>query len=871
MPGPSGHSDVLRASPSQTAGPHDKPALPCKVEPASEGTATCRTPAKEGPYPNYYQGRQEGLSATRENSHPDSTSLAESSSAQLELEDACEGGVGNNPGSRTLLSQLLWARSGSASRLQEFWLRQPPPAPMTHHSCGAWVDDGVVVGADTPSSPASRTFFDLKGARDDTTECTWTDLQGVSIPSVVRQMVRDESTTTCPPTVTWNVNTIRAHSMRVLADGSARPLLQELQQQRGRFRMQPDLIESALSVYPDQARLLNLALGMIIPKTPGFVPEPQRHFSKAYGKDGKAPIVHAKIQKDHEQGHVVVVNQSAAAAIRRADGNNDCPMGHVTKRDEPPPRLGRVTTNASAGRRGAFPGSLNAHTDQKMVRAMYGNADVTDVGTVARMCHDLDKRGVAVAVATADAKSAFNRLSQTVEATLDTTSRMHFDPEEIAPRPPHRAEARAETKEPTAAGMALSLVVMFGGTAAPAAWHVAQRAICWIADTQPLDWWHGGFETWKALPPRRHGPEAPIGELLQSMLAAMAFVLSPRDPDLTPLNIKKIVGPGRRRLYAGWVIDCIDKTIRLSRRGLRKLAYALHWSFRHGAISFDFAEARSAVHVLLHYASLRPAAGAFLGEMWHLIKVHSRRQSPIPSTPMLGEDLAWWRAALDVIWNSDTAAFAVSWEDAAEKGEPCVRPETDASGYGGGLYVPAYSSETGTHRPAAAWRLEWTPAEREAARTQGNQCHINIFEYAMYVLTLLTLGPEVKSFVAQVDNTSAVAWARKDRAKAPAAHDLARLAALAEFAFSTSSKGSADYLEGDKQVHADPLSRWNEPERRQAYRSLQPACPEPTLVSLRRRDRHGRARRLIQGAITGTLRAQPGWLGRLAFQLRSGW
>ena len=40
----------------------------------------------------------------------------------------------------------------------------------------------------------------------------------------------------------------------------------------------------------------------------------------------------------------------------------------------------------------------------------------------------------------------------------------------------------------------------------PAAFNVVTRAIQWIVDTQPTDWWHGGFSNWVAQPPAPSGP-----------------------------------------------------------------------------------------------------------------------------------------------------------------------------------------------------------------------------------------------------------------------------------------------------------------------------------------------------------------------------
>lgn len=759
------------------------------------------------------------------------------------------------------LVRSRWARSGSPARLRSFWLSQPLPEPMTHFRCGSWVDDGVVIAEDCPSAKPGRIFFPLAGTADDSAECSWPDLREVTVQSMVRQMVRDERAPVPAPPTSWQVGQIAADSDRVLRDGSVRPLIRARQQTAAGRRMQPELLRQGLQTYPDLLRLINVAQGMIIPKMPGFEAAPQRPLSKAY-RTGKAPLIHARVAKDHEAGHVLLLNSKAAALVRRVDGVNEAPLGHTPKRGEPPPRLGRVTTNASAGTGGGYQGSLNACTDQELVRHMYGRADVTPVGTVARMCNALDEQGRAVAVATADAKGAFNRVDQEVEAACDMVSSLD---------PALAGKCSSGLDRAGLPAMSLSLVCMFGGTATPAAWHVVQRAICWIVDTQPLDWWVHGFENWRAAQPRTESRPGPVGDVLQSMLAAMAYVLCPRDPDRIALNAGKIVGPGRRRVYAGWVIDCVGKRVSLSRRGVLKMAYALYQQLPRRAQAYEYEQLRSATHVLLHYASLRPAAQAFLGEMWRLLKVHGARRGEIAPTPTLEEDLAWWRAVLDVIWKGGDS-LSVPWAETAGRLSPCVQPETDASGFGGGLYVPAHCSPPRARQPARSWRLEWTEAELTRLRLAGDTVHINVLEYAVFVFALLIVGPTVRSMGTLIDNTTAVSWARKGRAKAPAAHDLARVAALAEFAFGgTARTATGTYLKGELQLVADPLSRWNEPERRQAYRSFQPPLPGPVLVTLRAKGRAGRARRLLHGAITGTLRQQPGWLGRVAGRLYGGW
>ena len=64
--------------------------------------------------------------------------------------------------------------------------------------------------------------------------------------------------------------------------------------------------------------------------------------------------------------------------------SNCAPLGHVPKREEPPPRLGRLTTNASAGDGGGYHGTLNECTDQLTLTACYRLAAVTTTTMVTR-------------------------------------------------------------------------------------------------------------------------------------------------------------------------------------------------------------------------------------------------------------------------------------------------------------------------------------------------------------------------------------------------------------------------------------------------------------------------------------------------------
>ena len=458
---------------------------------------------------------------------------------------------------------------------------------------------------------------------------------------------------------------------------------------------------------------------------------------------------------------------------------------------------------------------------------MCGKAEVTPIADVARLCHRLSQGGKTLACGVADVASAFSTVSLSVLMSLLTVSSL----------------------QPSATGAPALLVPLsmgFGHTASPAAFHVPSRAIQWIVDTQPTDWWHGGFADWVAAPPspRSSADLRPVDEIMQSLLAAMVFVLSPRDPERKVLQLKKIIGPGAARCYTGWIVDCARRSVRLSRRGVLKLAIVLWADMPPGRKTVAYDRLRSAVYVLQHYTSLNPEARAFTCEAWALLLASGGRTVHISAA--LAADLRWWRALLRSVWNGGTTLES-SWASVADVGAATAAAAIDASQWGGGIFI-----DRSNDRPSVAWRVIWLPDE--IAAVTAAKTDTNVLEFAVHVLLRLVSASEEPAMRLESDSTSALSWAAKGRPKTASAFGLAQLAAVAAFAFKTRFRSS--HLAGVLNVAADALSRWNEPDKPVTYHSHRKGrMPEPTLITCTSPGRLGKARRLLRSAITGRLQA----------------
>ena len=136
---------------------------------------------------------------------------------------------------------------------------------------------------------------------------------------------------------------------------------------------------------------------------------------------------------------------------------------------------------------------------------------------------------------------------------------------------------------------------------------------------------------------------------------------------------------------------------------------------------------------------------------------------------------------------------------------------------------------------------------------------------AVYVFFRLVEGkgtPAWSRAATRLDNTVAIGWATKGRARSPAAFDLARLACLAEFAFGNST--TCNHIAGVDNVAADALSRWNEVDMPAAFRAAAGGVAE-VEVTTTMTGRAGRARRLLRRVLTG--KTTSGWLNRVAAEL----
>ena len=605
-----------------------------------------------------------------------------------------------------------------------------------------------------------------------------------------------------------------------------------------------------------------MAEGVHLPVRRDFVPVPRRPFSRGYSEN--QPLVHARVAKDAAKGRFLLLNAAAASVVRVRDTVNDCPFGHVPKKGEPPPKLGRVTTNASAGLGGAYPGSLNDATCPASIEAVFGPADVHTLPQVARMLCAATRRsrGCPLGTAVADADSAFMRLALCSFASLLLSSSM--DP----------------GKDQRTPAMAIPTVGNFGWAGMPAAFHVAIRAVLWLVDTQPVRWWRCGFERFRASEPgKAHSVLPPLAEVQQSMLAAMAFVFCPHDKSWPILNMKKVFVPGPLSVQAGWAIDCESRCFRLTRRGLLKVArsvFGILWPKR---APWPVADFESAKDTLSHYCQAWPWATPFLASLRHaFLRCRRAKAVPLDASPSLAEDLRWWRAAISAVWRQK-ASWSVEWSVLAMESACSVTARTDASGFGGGVFILSDITKCAQALQLPPIRCAWTEPEVLAMalpadasppwvrQKYGRPTHINVGEFAVAVFFILLVGlvcPSGQVVALQLDNTAAISWCSKHRAKSPAAFQLARLMAWACTRFSIVVQAS--HIRGVLNVESDALSRWDEPAKRLWWAESQ--LPQPVHVQPPDFSAAGRAREMVRRAIVGSL--EPGWLGRIETFLQPG-
>lgn len=728
-----------------------------------------------------------------------------------------------------------------------------------------YVDDWAVVGQDVPATQPP--FRDL-------TSVTLNDDMGSWDPTVPLRRrlddIREEEARgyQLQPrafddgAVSSVSDAVRRHYAE---GGSMGSFIARAQAARSAGRMQPEGLRVVLAHYPRLHNLLLIAHAVVMHLDPRFSPVPVPRYSKKYSEQPSQSLVNAKLAKDALKGHYLLLDHAAADMVRsREHGRiHDNPLSWVPKSGS---ETGRLTTNCSYGVAGGYAESINHRTMTDVVNEIHGEPTVDSISDLAAAVLAANGgTGSRPAIGVADASGAFTWIDLHFTSALLLTSGV--------------IDERV--------GMAIPLSANFGYTSTPTWWREVADAISWVVRTAPVGWYrrwmhtrdpsHAIIQPQPESHRRRPLGEESVHDVLQSLLAAMALVVCPMDPASPVVNLDKVRPGNTTSIYVGWVVDASSLSVRLSWRGMRKMLRALFVIIPKGTQDTSLNDLQSVVGVLQHYSSLWPPLGCLLQSCYHLIKRFAPRRSGgrrsrptrVPLGDAVATDLRCWRSVATTLYNNpDLACLPI--EMAAGRAKSTRPPvDTDACTVGAGAFHPG----------TLAVRSTWTQAELDAVEIgksrvlepmpgffgkehveKESRYDICLLEFAWVVFTVLRLGPTWLGSVMQLrcDNTAAVAWASRYRARNPAAHDLARLLAWGVVNFKIHLQ--AEYLPGVDNIDADALSRWHQAEMPALWVRRHPGVV-PQEVTMDSKGIDGQARRLVSRAITGQL--GPGWIERL--------
>jgi hypothetical protein len=255
----------------------------------------------------------------------------------------------------------------------------------------------------------------------------------------------------------------------------------------------------------------------------------------------------------------------------------------------------------------------------------------------------------------------------------------------------------------------------------------------------------------------------------------------------------------------GWHFDFATWTVRPKAKGLAKMLLILFRDITLDATSISETDLDRLTGLLTWYAEGIPLGAKFVSSFYackHKINEQSKKAK---ITVEMHRDLLWWRA-LTLVAYTHPQTIAASISSVRRNLHVDMFMHTDASSLvGGGAYI----SETLEGSPSpeyVAEPLRWTKAEMEIFQQMNTS--INILEYFTVIYYVMVWSKLLRNKVVHIkcDNTSAVSWIMRNRAKHNmAAESLARIFSL--FCLSHNITIICTHIKGVDNVLADYLSR----------------------------------------------------------------
>jgi len=255
----------------------------------------------------------------------------------------------------------------------------------------------------------------------------------------------------------------------------------------------------------------------------------------------------------------------------------------------------------------------------------------------------------------------------------------------------------------------------------------------------------------------------------------------------------------------GWHFDFKTWTVQPKKKGMAKMLLCLFKDIKLEDRTVKEETIDKLTGLLTWYSDGLPLGSKFISSFYALknkVCPHSKRAR---ITEEAYRDLAWWRALMMVSY-TNPRLIAASIDTVRRTQVPNYFMRTDAASLiGGGAYVTR--SMGGEPLPQFNGQpIRWTKAELQMFITMG--VSINVLEYFVIVYYVMLWGDAFRNGVIHIecDNTSAVSWIMRNRAKNNcAAETLARIFSL--FCLSHHITLICTHIKGEANSIADTLSR----------------------------------------------------------------
>ena len=244
------------------------------------------------------------------------------------------------------------------------------------------------------------------------------------------------------------------------------------------------------------------------------------------------------------------------------------------------------------------------------------------------------------------------------------------------------------------------------------------------------------------------------------------------------VNNDKVIHWSRKLEAIGWEFNLSDWFIISKQKGLAKLLILLFETIPVGQAKTYARCLESLTGLLAWYAAAIPAGASFIASLYacQSRSAASSNCNKVHLSELAMNDLIWWRAVILIIYRHPSI-IGISIDAARINKIATIFMRTDASSLvGGGGYISL--TLDGKPLDLSDPSIRWTVMERNCFIEM--EISINVSEYFTVIYFVLLWVDQLRGKIVLIecDNTAAVSWLCKSRAKNTAADSLAKIFTL---------------------------------------------------------------------------------------------